>query len=167
MAQIYGKKETFIISQSISVIGYILFWFLFIPGKPYMFLFALPFFSFGIGGLFTLMMSMTADACDFEELQNGLPRKEGSFGAIYWWMVKLGTALAGLLSGLIMWYVGFSPDASSQPDGAMTGLRIAYSTIPVLGTLFAIYIMSDYEIDEARAAAIKKQLDARNQGINQ
>ena len=35
MAQIYGKKETFIISQSISVIGYILFWFLFIPGKPY------------------------------------------------------------------------------------------------------------------------------------
>ena len=66
-----------------------------------------------------------------------------------------------------MWYVGFSPDASSQPDGAMTGLRIAYSTIPVLGTLFAIYIMSDYEIDEARASEIKKQLDERNQGMNQ
>jgi GPH family glycoside/pentoside/hexuronide:cation symporter len=49
----------------------------------------------------------------------------------------------------------------------MTGLRIAYSTIPVLGTLFAIYIMSDYEIDEARAADIKQQLDLRNQGINQ
>jgi GPH family glycoside/pentoside/hexuronide:cation symporter len=66
-----------------------------------------------------------------------------------------------------MWYVGFSPDASSQPDGAMTGLRIAYSTIPVIGTLFAIYIMSDYEIDELKAADIKKQLDERNQGINQ
>ena len=162
MAQIYGKKETFIISQSISVIGYILFWFLFIPGKPYMFLYALPFFSFGIGGLFTLMMSMTSDACDYEELQNGLPRKEGSFAAIYWWMVKLGTALAGLISGLIMWYVGFSPDASSQPDGALTGLRIAYSTIPVLGTLFAIYIMSDYEINEQRAADIKNQLNQIN-----
>jgi GPH family glycoside/pentoside/hexuronide:cation symporter len=49
----------------------------------------------------------------------------------------------------------------------MTGLRIAYSTIPVLGTLFAIYIMSDYEIDELKAADIKKQLDERNQGINQ
>ena len=162
MAQIYGKKETFIISQSISVIGYILFWFLFIPGKPHMFLYALPFFSFGIGGLFTLMMSMTSVACDYEELQIGLPRKEGSFAAIYWWMVKLGTALAGLISGLIMWYVGFSPDASSQPDGALTGLRIAYSTIPVLGTLFAIYIMSDYEIDEQRAADIKNQLNKIN-----
>jgi GPH family glycoside/pentoside/hexuronide:cation symporter len=65
-----------------------------------------------------------------------------------------------------MWYVGFSPDALSQPEGAMTGLRIAYSTIPVLGTLFAIYIMSDYEIDELRADDIRKQLNERNQGNN-
>jgi GPH family glycoside/pentoside/hexuronide:cation symporter len=149
------------ISQSISIIGYILFWFLFIPGKPYMFLFALPFFSFGIGGLFTLMMSMTADTCDYEELNNGLPRKEGSFGAIYWWMVKLGTALAGLLSGLIMYYVGFSADAVSQPEGALTGLRIAYSSIPVIGTLIAIYVMRDYEINEDRAAEIRTQLQQR------
>lgn len=31
--------------------------------------------SFGIGGLFTLMMSMTADVCDYDELKNGMPRK--------------------------------------------------------------------------------------------
>ena len=49
---------------------------------------------FGIGGLFTLMMSMTADVCDLDELNNGMPRKEGTFGAIYWWMVKLGQGLA-------------------------------------------------------------------------
>ena len=64
MSKKIGKKKAFIISQLISIIGYILFWFLFIPGKPYMFLFALPFHSFGIGSLFTIMMSMTADICD-------------------------------------------------------------------------------------------------------
>ncbi len=64
-------------------------------------MFALPFFSFGIGGLFTLMMSMTADVCDLDELATG-KRREGIFGAIYWWMVKLGFAVAGLLSGAIM-----------------------------------------------------------------
>ena len=152
-------------NQGISIIGYILLWFLLIPGKPYMFIFALPFFAFGIGSLFTLMMSMTADVIDLDEINTG-KRREGIFGAIYWWMVKLGTALAGLISGLIMWYVGFSPDASSQPDGALTGLRIAYSTIPVLGTLFAIYIMSDYEIDEQRAADIKNQLNKINGEMN-
>ena len=112
------------------------------------------------------MMSMTADTCDYEELENGLPRKEGSFGAIYWWMVKLGTALAGLLSGLIMYYVGFSADASSQPEGALTGLRIAYSTIPIIGTLIAIYVMSDYEINEDRAAEIRTQLQERKGEMN-
>jgi len=162
MAQKIGKKNTFLISQGISVIGYILFWFLFIPGKPYMFLFALPFFSFGIGGLFTLMMSMTADVCDLEELENGLPRKEASFGAIYWWMVKLGTAIAGLFSGIILYYVGFIAGAETQTDGAMDGLRFFYSAIPILGTLGAIYVMKDYDIDEQRAEEIKAQLLQRN-----
>ena len=162
MAQRIGKKNTFLISQGISVIGYILFWFLFIPGKPYMFLFALPFFSFGIGGLFTLMMSMTADVCDLEELENGLPRKEASFGAIYWWMVKLGTAIAGLFSGIILYYVGFIAGAETQTDGAMDGLRFFYSAIPILGTLGAIYVMKDYDIDEQRAEEIKAELMQRN-----
>ena len=162
MAQKYGKRQTFIVSQSISIIGYILFWFLFIPGKPYMFLYALPFFSFGIGGLFTVMMSMTADACDYEELQNGLPRKEGAFGAIYWWMVKLGTALAGLFAGIIMWYVGFAPDSATQPEGALTGLRFFYTFIPIMGTSLAIYVMWDYDIDEKRAKEIKAELLIKN-----
>ena len=127
-----------------------------------MFLFALPFFSFGIGGLFTLMMSMTADVCDLEELENGLPRKEASFGAIYWWMVKLGTAIAGLFTGIILYYVGFIAGAETQTDGAMDGLRFFYSAIPILGTLGAIYVMKDYDIDEQRAEEIKAQLKQRN-----
>ena len=162
MSEKLGKKKTFMISQAISIVGYILFWFLFIPDKPYMFLFALPLFSFGIGGLFTLMMSMTADTCDLDELKNGLPRKEATFGAIYWWMVKFGTALAGLLSGLIMSYVGFDANLAEQPEGAMTGLRIFYSVFPVIGTLIAIYVMKNYDINEERAKEISFILAERN-----
>ncbi len=155
-----GKKKTFLISQGISIIGYALFWFLFIPGEPYMFIFALPFFAFGIGGLFTLMMSMTADVCDLDELNTG-KRREGIFGAIYWWMVKFGLAVAGLLSGLIMSYVGFSPDAATQPEGAITGLRMFYSGLPVLGTLLAMWVMRNYDLSEERAGEIKRALVER------
>jgi len=155
-----GKKQTFIISQGISIIGYLMFWFLFVPGTPYLFLFALPFFSFGIGGLFTLMMSMTADVCDLDELRSG-KRREGIFGALYWWMVKFGTAIAGLLSGVIMAYVGFSPDAAVQPDGAMIGMRLFYSGFPIMGTLLAMWVMRDYDLSEERAAEIRGELEAR------
>ena len=148
------------LSQGISIIGYILFWFLFVPGKPYMFIYALPFFSFGIGSLFTLMMSMTADVCDLDELNTG-KRREGIFGAIYWWMVKLGFAIAGLLSGAIMSYVGFAPDADTQPEGALTGLRLFFSLVPILGTLVAMWIMSDYNVTEARAQEIRAAINQK------
>jgi GPH family glycoside/pentoside/hexuronide:cation symporter len=155
-----GKKDAFLLCQGISILGYILLWFLFIPGKPYMFLFALPFFSFGIGSLFTLMMSMTADVCDLDELTSG-KRREGIFGAIYWWMVKFGFAIAGLLTGVIMTIVGFNADAATQPEGAVTGLRIFYSGIPILGTLIAMWIMRNYDLTEEKAKEIKKELVAR------
>ncbi|WP_299520434.1 MFS transporter [Winogradskyella sp.] len=160
-----GKKKAFLVSQSISLIGYILFWFLFIPGKPYMFLFALPFFSFGIGGLFTLMMSMTADVIDLDELETG-KRREGIYGAIYWWMVKFGFAIAGLLTALLMKSVGFDNDLDVQPEGAITGLRLIYSGLPILGTLTAIAIMWNYNVSEERANEVRLELKERKTKIN-
>lgn len=157
MSKTMGKKDAFMLSQGISIIGYILLWFLFVPGKPYMFLFALPFFSFGIGSLFTLMMSMTADVCDLDELKTG-KRREGIFGAIYWWMVKFGFAIAGLLSGAILSLVGFDPNASSNSDAAITGLRIFYSGLPIVGTLVAMYFMRNYDLTEEKATEISKAL---------
>lgn len=160
MSKVMGKKKAFLVSQSISVFGYILLYLLFVPGKPYLFLFALPFFAFGIGSLFTLMMSMTSDVIDIDELNTG-KRREGSLGAIYWWMVKFGTAVAGLLSGLILSLVSFQSNAASQTDETMFWLRIFFVGIPILGTLTAIWAMKDYDIDEAKALEVRDLIDKR------
>ena len=160
MSKTMGKKKAFLVSQGISVVGYILLFLLFVPGKPYLFLFALPFFSFGIGSLFTLMMSMTSDVIDIDELNTG-KRREGSLGAIYWWMVKFGTAVAALLSGLILSLVAFQSNADTQTDETMFWLRIFFVGIPILGTLTAIWVMKDYDIDEAKAREVRDLLDKR------
>lgn len=160
MSRRVGKKRAFMVSQGISILGYVLLWLLMVPGKPWLVMLALPFFSFGIGGLFTLMMSMTADVCDLDELATG-KRREGIFGAIYWWMVKLGFAVAGLLSGAIMAFVAFTPGAAVQPAGAVDGLRLFYSGVPILGTLLAMWFMRDYDLDEARAQEVHTELERR------
>lgn len=162
MSKKMGKRNAFMLSQGVSLIGYVLLWFLMIPGKPYLFMFALPFFSFGIGGLFTLMMSMTADICDLDELATG-KRREGIFGAIYWWMVKFGFAIAGLLSGAIMSLVAFTPGAAAQPAGAVDGLRLFYSGVPIFGTMLAMWVMRDYDLDEKRAMEVHAALEQRKQ----
>jgi GPH family glycoside/pentoside/hexuronide:cation symporter len=161
MSQKLGKRRAFLISQGISVIGYVMFWWCFQPGNPYLMFLPLPLFAFGIGGLFTIMMSMTADVCDLDELNTG-ERREGVFGAVYWWMVKFGFAIAGLGSGLILTLVGFdeSPGAV-QTDAALTGLRLAYIVVPVVGTLAALAIMWGYDLDERRSDDVRRQIAQR------
>lgn len=160
LAQTYGKRFTFLLSQSVSLVGYILFWWGFSPEKPWMMFIPLPLFAFGIGGLFTIMMSMTADICDLDELQTG-ERREGTFGAIYWWMVKFGAAIAGAGSGLILSLIGFDQNAAVQSDETLALLRLSYILIPTVGTSIAIYVMRDYDLDEQRANDIRAQLQEK------
>lgn len=161
MSKVLGKKKAFLVAQGISILGYIMLYFLFVPGKPWMYIIALPFFSFGIGSLFTIMMSMTADIIDVDQLNTG-KRREGIFGAIYWWMVKVGFAIAGALSGVIIGVVGFNPDlATTDQQSAVDGLHAFFCFFPVVGTLIAMYIMRDYNITEESAGEVRKELDKR------
>ena len=161
MSKKMGKKKAFLWAQGISIAGYIMLYFLFVPGKPWMYIIGLPFFSFGIGSLFTIMMSMTADVIDIDELNTG-KRREGIFGAIYWWMVKVGFAIAGALSGVIIDVVGFNPDlATVDQQGAVDGLHAFFCFFPMVGTLIAMWIIKDYDVSEARANEIRAELDRR------
>ena len=154
----WGKRQAFIISTIISIFGYILKWWGFNPYNPWLIFIPIPLMSFGIGGLFTLMMSMTADVCDLDELYNGMPRKEGTFGAIYWWMVKLGQAIALVLGGLVLKLVGFDQNATIQTVETLTKLRLADIIIPALTAALAVWIMRSYELSEERVHEIKEEL---------
>lgn len=161
MSKKWGKRNAFIISTLISIVGYALKWYGFNPNNPWLMFMPIPLMSFGVGGLFTLMMSMTADVCDLDELNNGQPRKEGTYGAIYWWMVKLGQALALVLSGLVLKLVGFDQNATVQTMETITQLRIADIVIPASTAALAIWIMWKYDLDEERAHEIKEALIER------
>lgn len=161
MSNNWGKRKAFIISTMISIVGYALKWWGFSPTNPWLIFMPIPLMAFGIGGLFTLMMSMTADVCDLDELNNGMPRKEGTFGAIYWWMVKLGQALALILGGLVLKVVGFDQNAAVQTADTMTRLRVADIVIPAITAALAIWVMWKYDLTEERAKEIKDQLIER------
>ena len=163
MSQRYGKRLTFMVTQSISILGYLLFWWSFNPSNPYLMFLPIPIFAFGIGGLFTIMMSMTADICDLDELQTG-ERREGLFGAIYWWMVKFGLAFAGLLSGFILALIGFDQNIAIQTESTLAQLRVAFIGIPVCGTLIALWAMRGYELDEQAVDSVKNALSQRRSG---
>jgi GPH family glycoside/pentoside/hexuronide:cation symporter len=161
MATKWGKKNAFLISTALSIIGYLMKWWAFTPENIWFSFIPIPLMSFGLGSLFTLMMSMTADVCDMDELENGMPRKEGTFGALYWWVVKLGQGLALVLGGLVLKVIGFDGDAATQTVETLTQLRIADIVIPVVTAGLAIVIMWKYGLSEERAREIKAELEER------
>jgi GPH family glycoside/pentoside/hexuronide:cation symporter len=161
MSNRWGKRQAFIIATIISIVGYLLKWWGFNPENPWMIFLPVPFMVFGIGGLFTLMMSMTADVCDLDELENGMPRKEATFGAIYWWMVKLGQGLALVLGGLVLKAVGFDQNMAQQSADTITKLRLADILVPASTAALAIWVMWKYDLSEERASAIKEELVRR------
>ena len=78
-------------------------------------------------------------------------------------MVKFGFAIAGLLTGVIMSAVAFKAGAPTQPDGAVTGLRLFFSGVPISGTLIALWVMWNYDLTEEKAKEIKQKLMERRQ----
>ena len=155
-----GKRRTFVLTISISLIGYALKWVGYNPDHPYWLIYAAPFVAFGVGSLFTLMGSMISDVCDYDELETG-KRREGVFGAIYWWMVKIGMALAGLLTGIMLNASGFDVALQAQPEKTLFLLRVFDVAVPLVTSVLAIVIMISYQISERRAYEIREELERR------
>jgi GPH family glycoside/pentoside/hexuronide:cation symporter len=156
-----GKRNTFLITIPLSIIGYALKWVGYNPHHPYLLLIAAPFIAFGLGSVFTIVSSMLADVCDLDELQTGA-RREGTFGAIYWWMIKLGQAAASLISGILLNMTGFNVAlGANQTAHALLYMRLCDIGIPIVASLIAIFIILTFEVTEDKAYEIRKQLQAR------
>ena len=103
---------------------------------------------------------MIADICDYDELVTHR-RREGVFGAIYGWMVKVGMALAGLLTGVMLNASGFAVELATQPERTLFLLRLFDVLVPLVTSAIAIGIMLVYEISKPRAYEIRAELERR------
>ncbi len=156
-----GKRETFLLTISLSIIGYAMKWIGYNPEHPYWLLASCPLVAFGTGSLFTLMGSMVSDVCDYDELHSN-QRREGIFGAIYWWMVKVGMALAGLLAGILLKASGFDVELKAdQTEHTLFLLRVFDVVIPIVTSSVALAIMYRYKISESKANEIRAELERR------
>lgn len=156
-----GKRKTFFIAMSIATFGYLLKWFCMNPDYPLLVLVPAPFMAFSLGALFTLMPSMVADVCDYDELQTG-QRREGMFGSIFWWVVKLGSTLAIGASGPLLNITGFDVALEgNQTQDAIFLMRVFDVIMPAVATVIAIWAMAKYPITEQKAHEIRLQLEAR------
>ncbi|MEM7278523.1 MAG: MFS transporter [Pseudomonadota bacterium] len=156
-----GKRRAFYFAIGMSMIGYALKWFCYTPENPWLVLIPAPFMAFGLAGLFTLMPSMIADVVDYDELETH-ERREGMYGSIFWWVVKLGQSVAILGGGLLLVATGFDVDlGAAQSDEAILRMRLFDAAIPVISSAIALWAIASFSITEEKAHQVREQLEAR------
>jgi GPH family glycoside/pentoside/hexuronide:cation symporter len=156
-----GKRRAFFVSTGISMVGYALKWFCYTPDNPWLLLLPAPLMAFGLGGLFTLMPSMIADVVDMDELQTH-ERREGMYGSIFWWVVKLGMAVAIAGGGLLLNATGFDVALEgNQSAQTIVQMRLFDAFVPFIASGIAIWAIASYTITEEKAHEVRLQLEQR------
>ncbi len=156
-----GKHRVLDLALWLYIAGSGLKWFCVNPHHPWLQLVLPVFFSIGISSVFVVMSSMQADIVDMDELEHG-GRREGMFGAVGGWVMKLGGALALALSGWIIVLTGFDVNnGAAQPDGVFLRMRILFSLAPMLGSFLALLLLRNYPLTRERSEEIRTALELR------
>jgi glucuronide carrier protein len=154
-----GKKRAYLICGAIAVVGGVglalspasapltAFFFFFVVGV-------------GFGGVNTLMWALEADTVEYGEWKTGI-RTEGTTYALFSFTRKLGQAVGGAAAAYAIGIGGYVANSSSQPDSAVTAIRVAAGAVPAVVIVAALAIMLAYPLTEARFREIVGEVAQR------
>ncbi|NLE35958.1 MAG: MFS transporter [Bacteroidales bacterium] len=117
-----GKRNTLIISMILMTVAQLSKIVCYNPEHPYLVIIPTIMLSAGMLFFFTLGSSMVGDICDEDELRTG-HRTEGSYYSIYWWFIKLGTALASFVAGILITITLFDETQVTKVDSLQGSVR--------------------------------------------
>ncbi len=123
-----GKRNTLIISMVLMTLAQLSKIVCYNPEHPYLVIIPTMLLSAGMLFFFTLGSSMVGDICDEDELRTG-HRTEGSYYSIYWWFIKLGTAFASFVAGILITLTLFDETQVTKVDSLQGSVREMQATV--------------------------------------
>lgn len=117
-----GKRSTLVIAILLMVGAQLSKIVCYNPNYPYLIIIPTMLLSAGMLFFFTLGASMVGDICDEDDLKTG-KRTEGSFYSIFWWFIKMGTALASFVAGALIVFTQFDQTQVTKVDALQGSIR--------------------------------------------
>ena len=156
----YGKKKTYMIA--ILLAGLLSIVFYFIPNNIVWILTLQFLISIFAGYVLPLLWSMFADIVDHQELLTGR-RATGLIFSSSSMSQKLGWALGAALSGWILAWFNYIPDAVTQSADTIFGEKLMISLLPAACCVLAFLGMFFYPLSDRKVKEISEELNSRRQ----
>lgn len=117
-----GKRNTLVMAIGLMALAQLSKIVCYNPDYPYLIIIPTMLLSAGMLFFFTLGSSMVGDICDEDDLKTG-QRTEGSFYSVFWWFIKMGTALASFVAGALIVFTMFDQAQVTRVDALEGSLR--------------------------------------------
>ncbi len=162
----FQKHRVLMFALIWMAIGTAMKWWAVNPEHPE-FQFILPFFfSVGIASVYTVLPTMLADVTDVDELLHGV-RREGMFGAVNAFLMKMAAVLTPIIAGAILVFSGFDPSLEyEQAPSTIYNMRLMYSFVPASLLALALLLLVKYPLTRERVFEIKDELQKRRQAAH-
>jgi len=160
-----GKKGMFYLFLGIAIVGMALMYtFVSIPAtKTNFVLLCIAQFvkSTGIITATGYMWALVPEVIAYGEYTSG-KRIAGIVNALTGIFFKAGMALGGVVPGLVLAWVGFKAEATTQTPLALQGILWLVCVIPAILLLLAIWIISKYDLSDEKMDEINREIEARH-----
>jgi Na+/melibiose symporter-like transporter len=117
-----GKRRTLVVAILLMSLAQLSKIVCYNPSYPYLIVIPTILLSAGMLFFFTLGSSMVGDICDEDDLNTGT-RTEGSFYSVFWWFIKMGTALASFVAGALIVFTMFDQTQVMKVDDIQGSIR--------------------------------------------
>tara|TARA_B100000963_G_scaffold305769_1_gene280109 strand:- start:2609 stop:3949 length:1341 start_codon:yes stop_codon:yes gene_type:complete len=150
-----GKKFTWLISSSITLLAFIIFYIYEIDTLSEL-LFLVAFIGFGSGAGGILFWSMLPDTIEYGEVHTGI-RSESSLYGFMTFAQKGSIAFAIIILGMVLDTIGFQAN-EVQAESTLTNMKLIMTLIPSVGIATSLVIIYFYPIDVKMHKNLLKKL---------
>jgi GPH family glycoside/pentoside/hexuronide:cation symporter len=172
IARKIDKRLTAITGAVVSMIGNLCLAFIFLTGilnpastlsvggsiLPIAIIVFVPFHAMywmGNGILAPITFSMVADTAEINQLKTGI-LKDGSYSAMFSFLIKLASSLGLLFVGNVLSWIGFVTSAENQTSRAIYHLAVATFFSGVIFAVLAVIALWKYPVNKAFMESLKR-----------
>lgn len=154
-----GKKYVYISAGAIAIVGGI--GIVLAPASvPAVAIIMFGVFGLGLGGANTMSWALQADTVEYGEWKTGF-RTEGATYSLFSFTRKVGQAVGAAAASYAIALGGYAAAAETQPDSALTAIKVAAGGVPAVVILVAISVMAAYPITEDRFRRMLREIAER------
>lgn len=159
VAKRFGKKQTYIILMLLSTVLTAAFYW--VGHSQIVLLFILYILAnLFMGPTSALVWAMYADVADYSEYKTGR-RATGLIFSASTMAQKIGWAIGGVITMVILGFVGYDANAIEQTPTAIKGIKALISLVPAFVSVLCAVMVFFYALDDKTMENVQKELAAK------